>query len=327
MASGSRLIAVVLGTGVRAGNAGSSPAPVRPKLLDQFRKGPMAGVTDLIFAARKMNDTDGHWYANIGYYAHDPGRKAWREGTKLYRWNLATGKLMTLLDDPRGGIRDPQVNYDGKTILFSYRKGEPSSITSTRSKSDGTGLRQLTDGSYDDFEPTYLPNGDIVFVSTRCKRWVNCWLTQVAIMHRCDRNGHNIHPISSNSEQDNTPWPMADGRLLYTRWEYVDRSQVDYHHLWTANPDGTAQMTWYGNLHPGTVMIDAKPIPGSEKVVASFSPGHGQREHAGAICVVDPRSGPDRPESVSGSAEAISSTTRGPSRKTASWRHSVQSSW
>ena len=152
---------------------------------------------------------------------------------------------------------------------------------------------QLTDGAYDDIEPTYLPDGDIVFVSTRCKRWVNCWLTQVAIMYRCDAHGQNIRPISSNNEQDNTPWPLPDGRLLYTRWEYVDRSQVHYHHLWTANPDGTAQMTWYGNLHPGTVMIDAKPIPGSDKVVASFSPGHGQREHAGEITIVDPSAGPD----------------------------------
>ena len=56
-------------------------------LLDQFRAGPMSGVNDIIFAARKINESDGHWYANIGYYAHDPNRKAWREGTKLYRWN------------------------------------------------------------------------------------------------------------------------------------------------------------------------------------------------------------------------------------------------
>ena len=115
------------------------------------------------------------------------------------------------------------------------------------------------------------------------------------MLHRCDANGRNIRALSSNNEQDNTPWPLPDGRLLYTRWEYVDRSQVDYHHLWTANPDGTAQMVWYGNLHPGTVMIDAKPIPGSDKVVASFSPGHGQREHAGRITVVDPKAGPDAP--------------------------------
>jgi cytochrome c553 len=262
-------------------------------LLDKFRAGPMAGVDDIIFAARRVNETDGHWYANLGYYAHDPNRKAWREGAKLYRLNLATGKLTTLLDDPRGGVRDPQVHYDGGKILFSYRKGGTEQYHLCEINPDGTGLRQLTDGDYDDIEPTYLPDGDIIFVSTRCKRWVNCWLTQVAILYRCDAHGQNIRPLSSNNDHDNTPWPLADGRILYTRWEYVDRSQVHYHHLWVANPDGTAQMTWYGNFHPGTVMIDAKPIPGSDKVVASFSPGHGMAEHAGEITIVDPTAGPD----------------------------------
>ena len=262
-------------------------------LLDTFRAGPMTGVNDIVFAARKFNETDGHWYANIGYYAHDANRKAWREGGRLYRWNVGSGRLTTLLNDPRGGVRDPQAHYDGQKILFSYRKGGTEQYHLYEVNADGTGLRQLTDGDYDDIEPTYLPDGDIVFISTRCKRWVNCWLTQVAVMYRCDANGKNIRAISSNNEQDNTPWPLPDGRLLYTRWEYVDRSQVHYHHLWTVNPDGTAQMTWYGNLHPDIVMIDAKPIPGSDKIVASFSPGHGQREHAGQITVVDPAAGPD----------------------------------
>ena len=177
-------------------------------------------------------------------------------------------------------------------------------------------------------QPTW-PDGDIVFVSTRCKRWVNCWLTQVAIMHRCDRDGRNIRPISSNNEQDNTPWPLADGRILYTRWEYVDRSQVDYHHLWTENPDGTGQMVWYGNLHPGTVMIDAKPIPGSDKVVAIFSPGHGQPEHAGAICVVDPAQAPTSPHQSGTSAGQTNTAIPGPSPKTASWPRTAASfpSW
>ena len=200
-------------------------------LLDQFRAGPMTGVDDIIFAARRINETDGHWYANIGYYAHDPQRKAWREGTKLYRWSLATGKLSTLLDDPRGGVRDPQVHYEGGKILFSYRKGGTEQYHLYEINPDGGGLRQLTDGPYDDIEPTYLPDGDIIFVSTRCKRWVNCWLTQVAILHRCDANGRNVRPISSNNEQDNTPWPLPDGRILYTRWEYVDRSQIGRAHV------------------------------------------------------------------------------------------------
>ncbi len=272
---------------------GWSPARADSGLLAEFRGGPMSNITDVIFCARKPNPTDGHWYANFGYYAHDPNRKAWREGTKLCRLNLATGKVITMLEDPRGGVRDPQVHYDGGKVLFAYRKGGTENYLLHEINLDGSGLRQITSGEYDDFEPSYLPNGDIVFVSSRCKRWVNCWLTQVAVLHRCGPNGENVHPISSNNEQDNTPWPLPDGRILYTRWEYVDRSQVNFHHLWVANPDGTGQMIWYGNLHPGITMIDAKPIPGSDKVVASFSPGHGQREHAGAVTVVDPKSGPD----------------------------------
>ena len=290
--SAAALVAGTMLSDATPGHAGTG-ADTRESRLPPFAREAMSGVDDLIFAARKLNDSDGHWYSNLGYYAHDPNRKGWREGAKLYRWNLASGKLTTLLDDPRGGVRDPQVHYDGRRILFSYRKGGTEQYHLYEINSDGAGLRQLTDGPYDDIEPTYLPDGEIVFVSTRCKRWVNCWLTQVAVLYRCDANGGNIRTLSSNNEHENTPWPLPDGRLLYTRWECIDRSQVHYHHLWTANPDGTAQTTWYGNQHPGIVMIDAKPIPGSDKVVANFSPGHGLREHAGRITIVDPRAGPD----------------------------------
>jgi hypothetical protein len=253
----------------------------------------MATVKEIVFVGRKLNESDGHWYANFGYYAHDANRKAWREGSKLYRYSLQSKQTKVLLEDPRGGIRDPQVSYDGERILFSYRKGGAENYLLYEMKVDGSGLRQLTEGQYDDIEPTYLPDGDIVFISSRCKRWVNCWLTQVAVLHRCGPDGKNVRPISSNNEQDNTPWPLPDGRVLYTRWEYVDRSQVNYHHLWVANPDGTSQMIYYGNLHPSITMIDAKPVPGSHRIVASFSPGHGMIEHAGAVTLVDPKAGPD----------------------------------
>jgi mono/diheme cytochrome c family protein len=271
----------------------SFAAEAKPSMLARFRLGPMSNITEIVFCTRKPNPTDGHWYANIGYYAADPDRKAYRDGGRLCRYNLVTKQTVTLLEDQRGGIRDPQVSYDAKKILFSYRKGGTMNYLLYEINLDGSGLRQITDGDYDDIEPTYLPNGDIVFVSSRCKRWVNCWLTQVATLHRCGPNGENIRAISSNNEQDNTPWPLPDGRILYTRWEYVDRSQVDYHHLWTANPDGTSQMIWFGNLHPGIVMIDAKPVPNSDLVLAIFSPGHGQREHAGVVTLVDPKAGPD----------------------------------
>jgi len=66
-----------------------------------------------------------------------------------------------------------------------------------------------------------------------------------------DADGRNVRMLSSSAVHDNTPAVLPDGRVLYTRWEYVDRSQVEFHHLWTMNPDGTGQMVFYGNLHPG----------------------------------------------------------------------------
>ncbi len=251
------------------------------------------GVDQIVFAARNMGG-DGHWYANFGYYARNINRKAYGSpGGKLLRLNLKTGQLTALVDDPQGAIRDPQVHYDGQRIIFSWRKGGSDNYNLYEINGDGTGLRQLTDGPWDDIEPAYLPDGGIVFVSSRCKRWVNCWLTQVAILHRCDADGKNIRPVSSNNEQDNTPWVLPDGRVLYQRWEYVDRSQVDYHHLWTMNPDGTGQMVFFGNMYPSTVMIDAKPIPNTDGVLATFSPGHGEREHEGPFYVIDVKGGPD----------------------------------
>jgi hypothetical protein len=250
------------------------------------------GVEEIVFAVRQPGK-DGHWYANFSYFADDDQRRTFGDGGRLCRLNLRTGGMTVLLDDPRGGVRDPVVDYDAEKIVFSYRPGGAEHYHLYEIRADGSDLRQLTDGPYDDIEPAYLPDGSIVFVSSRCQRWVNCWLTQVAVLHRCDPDGTNIRPLSANVEHDNTPWPLPDGRVLYQRWEYIDRSQVDYHHLWTVNPDGTSQMVYYGNQHPGILMIDAKPIPDTRKVVAIFSPGHGRREHDGGIVVIDPRYGPD----------------------------------
>jgi len=285
-----------------AATSGYSPGP----MLQRFLEGPMAGVDEIIFATRPRGK-DPHWYVTFANYADrsrepqrytfGPDKKGvllcYGEGGRLCRMNLRSGELTVLLEDPRGGIRDPQVHYDGKKILFSYRKGGEATYHLYEINTDGTGLKQLTDGPDDDIEPIYCPDGSIIFDSGRCRRFVNCWYTRVATLYRCEADGSNIRMLSSNNDHDNTPWMLPDGRVLYMRWEYVDRSQVHYHHLWTMNPDGTGQMVYFGNLHGGIVMIDAKPIPGTKKVVASFSPGHGRTEHDGYVTVVDPSLGPD----------------------------------
>jgi len=250
------------------------------------------GVNEIIFAVRQV-DGDGHWYANFSYWSNNPKRKMYHDGGRLCRLNVKTGKVTCLINDPKGGVRDPQVHYDGKKILFSYRKGGQPFYHLYEINIDGTGLKQITNEKYDDIEAIYLPDGDIVFCSSRSNRFVQCWFTRVANIYRCKPDGSDIRPLSCNLEQDNTPWLLPDGRILHQRWEYIDRSRVRFHHLWTMNPDGTNQMVYFGNMHPGIVMLDAKPIPDTLKVIVSFSPGHGRKEHAGVMTIVDPRNGPD----------------------------------
>ncbi len=264
-----------------------------------FRQTAMKDIKEILFVVRKPG-TDPHWYANFGYYALDENTFPFPLGTgaRLCIMDLDTKKVRTLFETKTGSIRDPQLHYSGKKFVFSYLPDGKRHFNLYEMNIDGTGLRQLTSGAWDDIEPCYLPNDDIVFISSRTKRWVQCWLTPVATIHRCGPNGENIRQISCNIEHDNTPWVLPNGQILYMRWEYVDRSQVHYHHLWTMNPDGTRQMVYYGNLHPGILMIDAKPIANSDKVVSVFSPGHGRQEHYGEITVIDPQKGPDDLDSV-----------------------------
>ncbi len=253
---------------------------------------------EVIFAVRKQGK-DGHWYANFGYYAPDEKRVAYTEGGWLRKLNLRTGVVTNLLADARGGFRDPVLSHDLDRLVFSWRKGGENHYHLWQCDLQGRNLKQLTDGPWDDIEPCIMPDDSIVFVSTRCKRWVNCWLTQVATLHRCEPDGSGIRAISENIEHDNTPWPLPDGRILHQRWEYIDRSQVDYHHLWTCNPDGTNQINFYGNQNAGLLMIDAKPVTGSPaKVESILSPGHGKPEHQGKVAIIDPRLGPDDPNAV-----------------------------
>jgi len=271
--------------------------PLKPVDIEIQRKQAVSlleknGVNEIIFAARQV-DGDGHWYANFSYWSNNPKRTLYHEGGRLCRMNLKSGKVTCLINDPKGGVRDPHVHYDGKKILVSYRKGGTAYYNLYEINIDGSGLKQITRGPFDDIEAIYLPDGDIVFCSSRANRFVQCYFVRVATVHRCKADGSDIRALSCNVEHDNTPWLLPDGRILHQRWEYIDRSQVRFHHLWTMNPDGTNQMVYYGNMHGGTVMIDAKPIPKTNKVIVSFSPGHGRKEHAGVMTIVDPRNGPD----------------------------------
>jgi len=270
------------------------------RLKSAAQKLAAAGVQEIIFAERHPGrDKQRHYYANFGYLAFDPDR--WfhaADGGGLRKLNVKTGELTTLSDTPTGSVRDPQLSYDGKTLLFSLRPNGKHHYNLFTMPVGGGKATQITSGDWDDVEPTWLPSGEIVFCSSRCKRWVGCWNAPVAVLFRCKRNGSNLRQLSSNMVTENTPAVLNDGTVLYTRWEYVNRDPVVFHHLWTINPDGTNSKVYYGNMKPGGVFIDAKPIPNSENVLFINSPGHGRNEHAGNLAIVTDAHGPDAPNGL-----------------------------
>lgn len=252
---------------------------------------------EILFAERHPGrDPSGHYYANFGYNCGDENE--WlhgADGGRLAIFNPVSGKVRTLIEDPKGAFRDPVIHYNGTKVLFSYRRGGTHHYNLHEINLDGSGLRQLTSGNWDDVEATYLPDGDILFCSTRCKRYVLCWLAPVATLHRCKPDGSGIQRLSSGSVTENTPCVLPDGRILYTRWEYVNRDAISFHHLWTINPDGTGAAAYFGNMHPGGVFIDARPVPGTDQVIYVHSGYHGRNEHAGRLHLLDLRNGPDDP--------------------------------
>ena len=280
-------------------NLSIEPQPAPPPEPDLVEKALtlMDGAEEIVFAERALY-ADGHYYANFGGWSDDPDKFLYPpDGSRLSKLNLRTREVTVLLDDPDGNIRDPRVHYDGDRILFAYRKGGTRHYNLYEITTDGSGLEQLTFGEWDDTDPAYLPDGGIVFVSSRGRRFIPCNHVQAGILYRIDADGGNLLCLSANSVRDDRPAVLPTGQVLYTRWEYVDSAIGSFRDLWVMNPDGTGQMILFGGtvLPPELVFskCDALPIPGTDKIVSVFSPPVGTRENAGHVMVVDIKAGPD----------------------------------
>ena len=176
-----------------------------------------------------------------------------------------------------GVIRDPDVSFDGKRIVFSMRNSMNDDDYKLYDYCVETGtIRQLTFGlGFADIEPCYLPDGNILFTSTRCVQIVDCWWTEVVNFYICDPDGRFMRRVGFDQVHTNYPKVLPDGRILYTRWDYNDRSQMWPHGLFMMNHDGTGQTEYYGNnsWFP-TSLLHARGIPNSNKVVAVASGHH-----------------------------------------------------
>ena len=151
-----------------------------------------------------------------------------------------------------GSFLSPELSFDGKEILFAFSqtqvwdkyRGKEAyewspeiSFHVFKCKADGTELVQLTDGAWNDFDPCYLPNGRIVFVSERRGGYLRCGRhCPVYTMHCMEPDGSDVICISYHETHEWHPSVNNEGMLVYSRWDYVDRDTNVAHHIISVVP-------------------------------------------------------------------------------------------
>ena len=154
----------------------------------------------------------------------------------------------------------------------------------------GAQLRQLTDGPYDDFDPCPLSDGSVMLESTRRGSKLRCGGGSpelVYTLHRLNSDGTDPQTLSFHETHEWHPSVLNDGRIVYTRWDYVDRNAAKFHGLWTCNPDGSNPAVLFGNYTTRPwACFQAKAIPGSQKIV--FVAGGHHANVGGSLMLLDP---------------------------------------
>ncbi|MBW8042216.1 MAG: hypothetical protein FVQ85_19760 [Planctomycetes bacterium] len=209
-----------------------------------------------------------------------------------------------------GSFVSPGLSYDGKTIMFAYveckgdkahrhhtdpSKGhwhEGRSYHILKVNIDGTSLEQLTDGTWNDFDPCWLPNGRVVFISERRGGYLRCGrVCPTYTLFDMNPDGSDIRCLSPHETNEWHPSVTNDGMIIYTRWDYIDRHGCTAHLPWITTPDGRDSRVVHGNFAPrelrADMELDVRAIPGSHKFVATGAPHHGQA--FGSLLVFDPR--------------------------------------
>jgi hypothetical protein len=158
------------------------------------------------------------------------------------------GKVTTLVPELEGGMFDRfDLSYDAKKVVFAYKRSKDESFYIYDLDLDPVqgimvpgSLRQLTGGSddknvqcagteagkprnyfrgFDDMDPIYLPDGKILFVSTRARQNTYCAVSTVTTLYVMDADGKNMKRLSVGPINETSPSVMNDGRVVYTRWE------------------------------------------------------------------------------------------------------------
>jgi len=259
---------------------------------DALIANPLVSGRPILFVARHQYKKDHHNTATM-FQTGEINTGSFAGGGALKCIDLRGGRVTTLLDVPEGVARDPDVHFDGRRILFSMRRDASDDYHLYEIRADGSDLEQLTFGAgVSDVDPIYLPDGCILFTSTREPKYCMCNRHIMGNLFIMNGDGSGIRQIGHSTLHEGHAALAPDGRVLYDRWEYVDRNFGDAQGVWSVRPDGTDHAIYWGNNtnSPGAV-LDARAISGGERFIATFSSCHDRPW--GALAIVDRRLGTD----------------------------------
>ena len=208
-----------------------------------------------------------------------------------------------------GSFLSPNLSYEGDKLAFAYVEctgdtahryhTDPSQGHWDEGRSfhvftcniDGSDLQQITDGTWNDFDPCWLPNGRVAFISERRGGYLRCGrVCPTYTLFDMNPDGSLIRCLSYHETNEWNPSVTHDGRILYTRWDYPDRHGCTAHHPWITTLDGRDPRAIHGNFAPRASRTDmelgCRVIPDSLKFVATSAPHHGQA--FGSLVIVDP---------------------------------------
>ena len=291
-------------------------------LLDkviQFQKealtaNPLISETPILFVVRKQYKIDHHNTATL-FMTNEINTAKYDPPGLIKTIDFGKGgEVKTLVNGGATSLaRDPEVHFTGKKVIFSMRKNIKDNYHIYEINADGSGLKQLTSAKQvADIDPLYLPDDSIVFTSTREPKYCMCNRHIMGNLFKMEADGANIHQIGKSTLFEGHSSLMPDGRIMYDRWEYVDRNFGDAQGLWTVNPDGTTHAVYWGNNTPSPGgVIDGRIIPGTTNTICIFGSCHDRPW--GTLAIIDRSKGVDGREPVvrTWPAHAIEQTGKG----------------
>ena len=236
-------------------------------------------------------------------------------GNLYYRDRASPSALEVNVTEPiigdQGDVRDVEIAYDGSKLLFSMRgpadpnldlddEDQPTwnlwEYTFETAELRRVITTDLTAENGHDIMPKYLPDGRIIFASTRQTRSQAILLDEgkgafphvdedrnefAFNLHVIESDGTGLEQVTFNQSHDLDPAVLADGRVVFSRWDGA--RQNDGVDLYVMNPDGSNLEMWYGKqshntgpdgdtiqftqprqLEDGTIMALIRPFTDSE---------------------------------------------------------------